>query len=118
VRDAKEGLEAIYQRFVTLKDIAVNGEVYADYGIEIPPSLEKDVAKYHTAKIALYEYGWPNAFRREEFRRDIEDIIGAAHELEWTKEMSIEAAKKVEELEMKAKMVGMELGEARAHAEI
>ena len=85
--DACTGLDNLYDRFVALRDLPVNHQILQSYADNVRLSSHPNAAsmtnlihskpetpKFTKTKAALFEYGWPDAFRGDDFNRDIDDL--------------------------------------------
>ena len=83
--DALTALDDLYSRFINLKDLPVNHQVLPSYDNQVcsPPTFcpcclanisKPETPKFSKTKAALFQYGWPDNFRQDDFVRDIEGL--------------------------------------------
>ncbi|KAJ9605514.1 hypothetical protein H2200_010171 [Cladophialophora chaetospira] len=87
--DAVEFLDDMYNKLTSLNLIPVGDEIFD--GEDVDAGLQEgENSIYAKAKTALLEYGWPDTFRTEDFRRDIWDLRE-----EWDNELGEEYAEQM-----------------------
>ena len=69
-QDAVAELEKIYNRFTSLEWLPVGGKIL--HRCVDPFGRTHPESKFDKARAGLFEYGWPDNFRREDWRRDID----------------------------------------------
>ena len=84
-KDAVTELEKLYTKFTKLQWLPVADEILVKSKRDA--GKEEQMSMFDMAKAALVEYGWPDNFRRDDWRSDVAGLWG-----EWEADVNEEDA--------------------------